>query len=105
VLRNYEGFMTTYTEPLDYDPHAIDALDAQARKRLEPGQRGVIGLLEGERLTIEPAGFDDVHARGGAEHRLRSGDASKWQPLGIGTADRPVLKDVQVVEKINHEVE
>jgi lysine 2,3-aminomutase len=105
VLRNYEGFMTTYTEPLDYDPHAIDALDAQARKRLEPGQRGVLGLLEGERLTIEPAGFSEVHARGGAEHRLRSGDASKWQPLGIGTPDRPVLKDVQIVEKINHEVE
>jgi lysine 2,3-aminomutase len=105
VLRNYEGFMTTYTEPLDYDPHAIDALDAQARKRLEPGQRGVIGLLEGERLTIEPAGFDEVHARGGAEHRLRSGDASKWQPLGIGTADRPVLKDGEIVEQINHEVE
>jgi lysine 2,3-aminomutase len=105
VLRNYEGFMTTYTEPLDYDPHAIDALDAQARQRLEPGQRGVVGLLEGERLTIEPAGFSEVHARGGAEHRLRGDDASKWQPLGIGTPDRPVLKDVQIVEKINHEVE
>ncbi|HSD84561.1 MAG TPA: lysine 2,3-aminomutase [Anaerolineae bacterium] len=105
VLRNYEGFMTTYTEPLDYDPHAIDVLDAQARTRLEPGQRGVVGLLEGERMTIEPAGFGEVHARGGAEHRLRSGDASKWQPLGIGTADRPLLKDGQIVEKINHEVE
>ncbi len=105
VLRNYEGFLTTYTEPADYDPHAIDALDAQARRRLEPGQRGVLGLLEGERMTIEPAGFSETHARGGEEHRLRSGDASKWQPLGIGTPDRPVLTDVQVVEKINHEVE
>jgi lysine 2,3-aminomutase len=105
VLRNYEGFLTTYTEPLDYDPHAIDQLDAQARQRLEPGQRGVLGMLEGERLTIEPAGFNEVHARGGAEHRLRSGDASKWQPLGIGTADRPLLKDVPSVEQIDHEAE
>ena len=105
VLRNYEGFLTTYTEPADYDPHAIDALDAQARRRLEPGQRGVLGLLEGERLTIEPAGFSETHARGGEEHRLRSGDAGKWQPLGIGTPDRPLLTDVQVVEKINHEAE
>jgi lysine 2,3-aminomutase len=104
VLRNYEGFLTTYTEPLDYDPHAIDALDAQARKRLEPGQRGVVGMLEGERLTIEPAGFSETHLRGAEQHRLNA-DASKWQPLGIGTADRPVLKDVQIVEKINHEVE
>jgi lysine 2,3-aminomutase len=104
VLRNYEGFLTTYTEPLDYDPHAIDVLDAQARKRLEPGQRGVLGMLEGERLTIEPAGFNEMHLRGAEQHRLNA-DASKWQPLGIGTPDRPVLKDVQVVEKINHEVE
>jgi hypothetical protein len=36
---------------------------------------------------------------------LRSGDASKWQPLGIGTADRPLLKDGEVVEKSDHEVE
>jgi lysine 2,3-aminomutase len=104
VLRNYEGFLTTYTEPHDYDPHAIDALDAQARKRLEPGQSGVLGLLEGDRLTIEPAGFSETHLRGAEPHRLNV-DASKWQPLGIGTPDRPVLKDVQVVEKINHEVE
>jgi lysine 2,3-aminomutase len=97
VLRNYEGFLTTYTEPLDYDPHAIDALDSQARKRMEPGQRGVVGMLEGERLTIEPAGFNETHLRGAEQHRLNA-DASKWQPLGIGTPDRPVLKDGQPSE-------
>jgi len=97
VLRNYEGFLTTYTEPLDYDPHAIDALDSQARKRMEPGQRGVVGMLEGERLTIEPAGFNETHLRGAEQHRLNA-DASKWQPLGIGTPDRPVLKDGQATE-------
>jgi lysine 2,3-aminomutase len=97
VLRNYEGFLTTYSEPLDYDPHAIDVLDAQARQRLEPGQRGVLGMLEGERLTIEPAGFNETHLRGAEQHRLNA-DASKWQPLGIGTPDRPVLKDGQASE-------
>jgi lysine 2,3-aminomutase len=104
VLRNYEGFITTYTEPLDYNPHEVDALDARARQRLESGQRGVIGLLEGERMTIEPAGFRDTHLRGAQQHRLNV-DESKWQPLGIGTTNRPLLKDVEVVEKINHEVE
>jgi lysine 2,3-aminomutase len=97
VLRNYEGFLTTYSEPLDYDPHAIDVLDAQARKRLEPGQRGVLGMLEGERLTIEPAGFNETHLRGAEQHRLNA-DASKWQPLGIGIPDRPLLKDGQASE-------
>jgi lysine 2,3-aminomutase len=92
VLRNYEGYITTYTEPLDYNPHEIDWLDRQSPRRLEPGQEGVLGLLEGERLSIEPAGFNEVHARGGQEHRLRAGDTSKWQPLGIGTPQQPLLK-------------
>jgi lysine 2,3-aminomutase len=103
VLRNYEGFITTYTEPLDYNPHEIDALDAAARRRIEAGQDGVLGLLEGQRMTIEPAGFEAVHLRGAHQHRLNA-DASKWQPLGIGTADRPLLKDVQTTQKDNHEV-
>ncbi|MEK9164915.1 MAG: lysine 2,3-aminomutase [Chloroflexota bacterium] len=83
VLRNYEGFITTYTEPEDYNPHAIDALEAQVEKRLEPGQDGVFGLLEGKGLFIKPKGFDSVHERGGGTHRLKA-DETKWQPLGIG---------------------
>jgi lysine 2,3-aminomutase len=92
VLRNYEGFITTYTEPTDYDPREIDWLDRQTPRRVESGQEGVLALLEGERMTIEPAGFSDVHARGGAEHRLRAGDATKWQPLGIGADKKPLLQ-------------
>jgi hypothetical protein len=39
-------------------------------------------------MTIEPEGFSDTHARGGSEHRLRSGDLSKkWQPLGVGALE------------------
>ena len=83
VLRNFEGFITTYSEPLDYDPHEIESQESLIEPRPEPGQEGIYGLLEGERMYIEPEGFNSVHARGGAEHRLRSGDlAKKWQPLG-----------------------
>ncbi len=78
VLRNYEGFITTYEEPLDYDPHLIDHLDRQSVHRAESGQSGVYGLLSGERESIKPEGFDDLHRRGGGEHRLNA-DASKWQ--------------------------
>jgi lysine 2,3-aminomutase len=56
VLRNFEGFITTYSEPLDYEPGAIEALEARVARRPEPGQSGVFGLLEGERMTIEPEG-------------------------------------------------
>ena len=79
VLRNYEGYITTYTEPDDYDPHAIDYLDSKTTHRDEPGQGGVHELLTGDRLAIKPEGFDDLHQRGAGQHRLNQ-DASKWEP-------------------------
>ncbi len=88
ILRNFEGFVTTYSEPPDYDPDEIKTQEALIEPRPEPGQEGIYGLLDGQRMFIEPQGFADVHARGGAEHRLRSGDlAQKWQPLGIGALE------------------
>jgi lysine 2,3-aminomutase len=88
VLRNFEGFITTYSEPTDYDPEAIRHLEALAARRPEPGQSGVFGLLEGERLSIEPEGFAETHTRGAEQvHRLKA-DPHKWQPLGIGEAPK-----------------
>jgi len=88
VLRNFEGFITTYSEPLDYDPDEIKQQEALIAPRPEPGQEGIHGLLQGERMFIEPEGFSNTHSRGGAEHRLRSGDLSqKWQPLGVGSIE------------------
>ncbi len=88
VLRNFEGFVTTYSEPKDYDPEAITDQESLIEPRPEPGQEGIYALLEGERMFIEPEGFSTVHARGGKEHRLRSGDLQKkWRPLGIGALE------------------
>jgi lysine 2,3-aminomutase len=88
ILRNFEGYVTTYSEPKDYDPDEIRTQEALIEPRPEPGQDGIYGLLRGRRMAIEPQGFADVHARGGGEHRLRSGDLSrKWQPLGIGSLE------------------
>jgi lysine 2,3-aminomutase len=84
VIRNFEGYITTYAEPLDYDPTAIHHLEAQVARRPEPGQEGVSALLEGRKMNIKPEGFEDVHRRGReGEHRL-SADAAKWQPYGVG---------------------
>jgi lysine 2,3-aminomutase len=80
VLRNYEGYVTTYEEPTDYLPSY--AAKYRGEKRSEPGQAGVHGLLEGEQMFIKPEDFDEVHDRNGIPHRLK--DARKWQPLGIG---------------------
>ena len=83
VLRNYEGYITTYEEPTEYKIHNPETCSYCQSKRTEPGQSGVSGLLDGEEMFIKPEGFDLLHNRGGSQHRLRSND-EKWKPLGIG---------------------
>ncbi|MEN6408342.1 MAG: lysine 2,3-aminomutase [Anaerolineaceae bacterium] len=86
ILRNYEGYITTYEEPVDYKPHDPKTCVYCQNKRIEPGQVGVSGLLDGEQMFIKPEGFDELHNRGGGMHRLRA-DANKWKPLGIGSGE------------------
>lgn len=52
VLRNFEGVITTYTEPSEYhnDCHCPEC-EKERKERLE----GVVSLLEGQRMAIEPA--------------------------------------------------
>ncbi len=83
ILRNYEGYITTYEEPQDYKAHDPKTCIYCQNKRGEPGQSGVSGLLDGEDLAIKPENFDLLHNRGGGMHRLRA-DTAKWKPLGIG---------------------
>ena len=72
VLRNYEGYITTYEEPEHYQKHDQAACRYCQHERPEPGQSGVLGLLEGERMWIEPKGFEETHTRGNTEaHRLQ----------------------------------
>jgi lysine 2,3-aminomutase len=87
VMRNFEGFISTYEEPETYQQHDPATCPYCLDRRQEPGQAGITGLLDGEAMTIRPEGFDAVHARGGEEHRLRA-DADKWRPLGIGEQPR-----------------
>jgi lysine 2,3-aminomutase len=91
ALRNYEGYITAYEEPMQYQAHDPTTCSYCQAKRSEPGQHGVSGLLDSEAMFIKPEGFDELHNRGGGVHRLRE-NSSKWQPLGIGPgaqADKP----------------
>lgn len=60
VLRNFEGVITTYTEPTEYhnDCHCpeCEAARAKAQEQVAADKAvdGVISLLEGERMNIEP---------------------------------------------------
>src|SRR5512137_1615160 len=80
ILRNFEGYITTYEEPTDYTPAM--AAKYKGLKRPEPGQEGLTALLDGDRMFIKSEGFDEVHNRHGIQHRLK--DDAKWKPLGIG---------------------
>jgi lysine 2,3-aminomutase len=53
VLRNYEGVITTYTEPTGY-VSSCDSCDYCADEAYKPID-GVAKLLNGEKLTLEPA--------------------------------------------------
>jgi len=85
ILRNFEGYITTYEEPTDYDPSK--AARFKGIKRPEPGQEGITGLLDGDRMYLIPEGFDETHDRHGTPHRLK--DDAKWKPLGIGPGEEP----------------
>jgi lysine 2,3-aminomutase len=83
ILRNYEGYITTYEEPQNYTAHDPKTCTYCQSKRGEPGQSGISGMLDGEQMFIKPEGFDELHNRGGGQHRLRT-NSDKWKPLGIG---------------------
>ncbi|MCL4560947.1 MAG: lysine 2,3-aminomutase [Chloroflexi bacterium] len=91
ILRNYEGFITTYEEPVKYEAHDPKTCRYCQSKRMEPGQGGVSGMLDGEQMFIKPEGFDQLHNRGGGQHRLRA-DTAKWTPLGIGSGNKKELE-------------
>jgi hypothetical protein len=97
VLRNYEGYITTYEEPPTYQRHDSSACAYCNHERPEPGQSGVLGLLEGERMWIEPKGFSETHTRGNTEaHRLQ--DPAKWVPFGVGALEGRSGAPLQVLE-------
>jgi lysine 2,3-aminomutase len=86
ILRNYEGYVTTYEEPTEYTAHDPATCSYCQNKRPEPGQTGITGLLDGEEMFVKPEGFDLVHDRQGIQHRLK--DEKKWKPLGIGAGNK-----------------
>jgi len=97
VLRNYEGYITTYEEPPTYEQHDKAACAYCQHERPEPGQSGVLGLLEGERIWIEPQGFEQTHTRGNVEpHRLQ--DPRKWVPFGVGAIEGQAHDVLPVLE-------
>jgi hypothetical protein len=86
ILRNFEGYITTYEEPTQYTAHDKSNCKYCQNPRPEPGQGGVEGLLDGNEMWIAPSGFETAHLRGRTEpHRLQ--DPAKWVPYGVGSIE------------------
>jgi lysine 2,3-aminomutase len=63
VVRNYEGFITAYTQPSHYTPHDPATCDYCRARHAEHGQEGIAGLLAGEQHRVAPEGWDALHRR------------------------------------------
>ncbi len=63
VVRNYEGFVTTYVQPTDYQAHDAARCDYCRTRRGEGDQEGVSGLLAGQASTIVPERWRSQHQR------------------------------------------
>lgn len=63
VVRNYEGFITTYAQPATYKRHdPSTCLYCQSRQN-EGGQEGVAGLLAHRHRSIVPEHWEELHRR------------------------------------------
>jgi lysine 2,3-aminomutase len=66
VVRNYEGFISAYTQPETYGRHDASTCASCLKRRLEPGkqgQEGLAALLDGTQPAIVPAGLEVAHRR------------------------------------------
>ena len=71
VVRNFEGFISAYVQPDNYEPHDASAC-ASCQSRWAEKQAGVAGLLAGPQMTIEPENWRKTHQRSTAPHIILS---------------------------------
>ncbi len=63
VVRNYEGLISTYTQPDEYQRHDSSTCIYCQNRQEEIGQEGISGLLSGMAQTIPPEGWHTQHQR------------------------------------------
>ncbi len=63
VVRNYEGFITTYAQPAEYKRHDPSTCAYCRARHGEGGQEGVAGLLAHRQRSIAPEHWEEVHRR------------------------------------------
>lgn len=77
VVRNYEGFITAYAQPADYQSHDPATCSFCLARRSEGDQEGVVGLLANHERTITPEGWRGLHQRDAVAQML-SFEVDTW---------------------------
>ncbi len=98
VMRNFEGYLSTYAQPTDYKRPRMTKWIPGAKS--EPGQEGLLPLLTGKKLAIKPEGWDNLH-----QHREDAKNAAN----ATGSPIKPLealngIRDVEVVKNGNGKV-
>ncbi len=75
VVRNYEGFITAYTQPAQYQPHDPATCPYCRSRQADHGQEGIAGLLAGDQHRIAPEGWDAVHHRAEEEQECPTAES------------------------------
>jgi lysine 2,3-aminomutase len=89
VVRNFEGFISTYVQPEMYQRHDSSRCASCQRRQIdsrEEGQEGIAALLTGERVAIVPEGFEASHQR---LTRIR------WAPIKAALANVEYSRNLQ----------
>ncbi len=73
VVRNYEGFITTYTQPRQVAAHDPATCPYCQARRDEGGLEGVSGLLAGHARKVAPEGWEQSHRRSTASFLVKYG--------------------------------
>ncbi len=85
VIRNFEGFITTYTQPTQSAPH--DSAECPyCQASAGEAQAGISGLLEGQRRALLPEGWEAAH-----EQTLHRRSTAPFLPRR-GAADLQVIQ-------------
>jgi lysine 2,3-aminomutase len=69
ILRNYEGYITSYEEPSSYTGHNPENCSFCQQSVEQQAHEGVARLLAGEASSIKPVGYDEGHAHKGKKPR------------------------------------
>jgi lysine 2,3-aminomutase len=95
VFRNFEGYISTYTEPTDYQRPRRTRWIPESHQ--EAGQRGIAGLLAGDGMTIQPAGWEVRHrlSQDGVDAHPAPATNGRDEAMSLGALSQ--RRDVEVI--------